>query len=225
MLYRTHAFFPTFVELIKQISVLEPIYDLGTSKRFAKELNLVREYLPKEAYFAGGFRPDNTVNEACDFHCDVQDLNAIGEATVGALICLDVLEHTQDPHTCLRELIRVLKPDGLCLISMPFMVGYHGTWTPTSVSVQNSHASYSDYWRFSHEGMRYALDKVGFTEIKVLPVDGPVTARLRTLQLEPILRAAPLLERFLTRWKPPTCGSYTTRHFALAKKPSIHATE
>lgn len=81
----------------------------------------------------------------------VEDLRALsfGDGSVGTAVCLETLEHCEDPFAAGRELARVTAPEGLCLVSTPFLLGIHGY--P------------QDFWRFTPEGMKVVLG--GFAHV------------------------------------------------------------
>lgn len=63
------------------------------------------------------------------------------------VLCSAVIEHTDDPETLLREIARVLRPDGDLILTAPFLHQIHG----------EPH----DYWRFTAQGVRVLLDRAG----------------------------------------------------------------
>ena len=76
----------------------------------------------------------------------VEDLRALTyeDGSVGTALCLETLEHCEDPFGAGRELARVVRSDGgVCLVSTPMLLGIHGY--P------------EDYWRFTPEGLRVVL--------------------------------------------------------------------
>lgn len=75
----------------------------------------------------------------------VEDLRALtfGDGEVGTALCLDTLEHCEDPPAAGRELARVVGPGGICIVSSVMLFGIHGY--P------------SDYFRFTPAGMRAVL--------------------------------------------------------------------
>jgi SAM-dependent methyltransferase len=76
----------------------------------------------------------------------VEDLRALtlDDGSVGTALCLETLEHCEDPFAAGRELARVVRPeDGVCLVSTPLLLGIHGY--P------------NDYWRFTPEGLKVVL--------------------------------------------------------------------
>jgi SAM-dependent methyltransferase len=57
------------------------------------------------------------------------------------VLCTEVLEHLPDPHRCLEELSRVLRPGGKLILSTPFICWLH----------EQPH----DYLRYTPYGLRY----------------------------------------------------------------------
>lgn len=60
-----------------------------------------------------------------DMVADIEDLAAVGDASVEVVICVEVLEHVRHPHQAIAELFRILKPGGLVVGSVPFILGIH----------------------------------------------------------------------------------------------------
>jgi SAM-dependent methyltransferase len=88
--------------------------------------------------------------------CDAHDLPFVSDSFDG-VIAQAVLEHVIDPHRCVSELFRVLRPSGLVYAETPFM--------------QQVHMGRYDFMRFSHLGHRRLFRD--FDEIKSGPVGGP----------------------------------------------------
>ncbi len=206
---------------MQRVAQHEPVYDLGTSGRFSKEMKFVEGLFEGKAYVAGGYEPDRSIKNPCDIHVDVQDLKNIETSSVGSIISLEVLEHVQRPTDCVNEAFRVLKPGGLCLLSTPFMTSYHGKTkfdASGPVFITNDHASYADYWRFTHEGLWFLFKQAGFSSIEIFPVDGPISARFALLKAEKLLQVIPSFGRLVQKLEKPRLGKLTTRHFVLAVK-------
>lgn len=76
----------------------------------------------------------------------------LGGKRFGTIICLSVLEHCEQPFKMAENITRLLKDDGCVFISAPFSWRFHGY--P------------SDYWRFSHEGIKKLFPKIAFDNSK-----------------------------------------------------------
>jgi hypothetical protein len=89
----------------------------------------------------------------------VEDLRALtfGDGEVGTALCLDTLEHCEDPPQACRELTRVVGDGGICVISSVMLFGIH--------------AYPSDYYRFTPEAFRSLLS--GFDDSWVFGTGDP----------------------------------------------------
>lgn len=70
------------------------------------------------------------------YQVDVENkLFPIPDDSVGAVIFFHTIEHLHDPYLCLREIYRILKPNGLALIATPDWRIYYKTFfsDPTHV--------------------------------------------------------------------------------------------
>jgi SAM-dependent methyltransferase len=75
-----------------------------------------------------------------------------GDAEFDAALANQVLEHVFEPEAFLAEIHRILKPGGKLLLTVPFI------W--------DEHEQPYDYARYSSFGIRYLLEKSGFTVLE-----------------------------------------------------------
>ncbi len=78
-----------------------------------------------------------------DYHYDIHDLKFEDES-FDAVVCWSILEHVPYPQKAIRELHRVLKPDGKIWVQLPFLYPFH--------------EAPKDYWRVSPDGLRVWLE-------------------------------------------------------------------
>ncbi|MPZ57891.1 MAG: methyltransferase domain-containing protein [Rhizobiales bacterium] len=228
MLDTNHPFFPTFERLMGEAATRPPVYDLGTSGRFAKEIGLVRHLFDETTYKAGGFQTDADGGaEACDFQCDLQALTGIADGETGSVVCLSVLEHVADPQRAVNEIARVLRPGGLAIVSVPFFFSYHAKSRRVTNPVydrrahweiDSSHTGYGDFWRMTHEGLALMFARAGFSRVDVYPTEGPLLALLRFSGLYYRICRIRLMVRLLARLDRCRLGGLTTMHFVRAEK-------
>ncbi|WP_373036551.1 class I SAM-dependent methyltransferase [Sulfurimonas sp.] len=87
---------------------------------------------------------------------DVLDL-PFEDESADTIIFTQVLEHVSDPNLALDQITRVLKTDGILVISVPFIF--------------QAHAQPHDYWRFSQRGIKKLLQDRNY-EIKLFHYQG-----------------------------------------------------
>ena len=74
------------------------------------------------------------------------------------VVTFQVLEHIPEPKFFLSEAIRILRPGGKIIITVPFM------W--------HVHEAPYDYFRYTRYGLRYLLTQVGFADIEIIENTG-----------------------------------------------------
>lgn len=78
----------------------------------------------------------------------------IQDGQYDAVMCIEVLEHAQDPGKLVSEIFRVLKHGGKLILTMPW-------------SARRHHIPH-DYQRLSREGLHRLLTSEGFSDIHIL---------------------------------------------------------
>ena len=118
----------------------EPILEIGSYQvEGQSELINLRQLFPGKDYIGVDFRAGPGVD------C-VADVEALPQATgsVGTVIAFSTFEHVRRFWVGFEEVRRVLRPDGVFLVSCPFYFHQHGY--P------------SDYWRFTPEAFELLLE-------------------------------------------------------------------
>ena len=231
MLTPAHPFYPKFREIVALAAARAPVYDLGTSGRFEKELSFVRDLFDERQYFAGGYSADSAVvPPGCDFVCDVHHLDSLVDGTAGAVLSMQVLEHVEEPARAAREMVRVLRDGGIAVIAVPFLTSYHGKrpaprnplfdrGAPRATAT-GAHGEYGDFWRYTHEGLTRLLSEAGFARVDIWPIDGPIICRLELLGLFRFVSRIPPLRALFAKLDRPRLGKATSGHVAIAYKAS-----
>jgi SAM-dependent methyltransferase len=85
----------------------------------------------------------------------------VDDAVADVVLATETLEHVSDTDQFLREAMRVLKPGGTLLITVPFAARWH--FIPV------------DFWRFTPAGLARVFGKNGFENIEVYGRGNAVT--------------------------------------------------
>ncbi len=72
------------------------------------------------------------------FQADLQDMNMVADETYDIIVCSHVLEHVENDAKAMRELYRILKPDGVCLVLVPLIVGKQDTEEKWGCSIEEN---------------------------------------------------------------------------------------
>lgn len=139
---------------------------LGEQQKHMK--GLVLDIGGKRANPRGSFRPPSTkatmwqyVNmdhtTKPDYLCSADEI-PLPSASVDCILMCEVLEHLDDPISALRETVRLLKPHGTLLASMPFLV-------PT-------HPDPDDFQRWTKSKLEKEISNCGLVDINIVPMGG-----------------------------------------------------
>ncbi len=132
----------------KTLPVVEPIYEFGALRvPGQEEIADLRPLFPGRAYIGTDFREGLGVDKVVDLH-NIK----LPKRSVGTAIMLETLEHVEYPRKALENLHRVLKNDGILIISslMNFPI----------------HNYPYDYWRFTPEGFKSLLKGFAFSFVE-----------------------------------------------------------
>lgn len=117
-----------------------PVLEIGSYQVAGQEaVGDLRPFFRGKAYVGVDARPGPGV----DLVADVEALPQ-ADASVGTVIAMNTFEHVPRFWRGFDEIYRVLRPDGIVLVSCPFY--FH------------VHAFPSDYWRFTPEALNLLLE-------------------------------------------------------------------
>ncbi|MFN8125133.1 MAG: methyltransferase domain-containing protein [Candidatus Nanopelagicales bacterium] len=148
-----------FAQICAEVLPLpEPVFEFGSFLVEDQPVEAdLRSMFAGREFVGADMRPGPGVDRILDLHA--LDLPA---GSVGTALLFDTLEHVERPWIAVAELHRVLAPDGVLVLTVPFNFAIH--------------AHPDDYWRFTPAGVTSLLRP--FAETYVRPVglaDDPVT--------------------------------------------------
>jgi hypothetical protein len=137
-----------YVQSISQ-QLAGPFLEIG-SKNYGSTQDL-RSLFQKQGEYTGIDMADgNGVDVVLDMTADFESIDeALNGQRFGTIFCFSVLEHCAQPFHMAENLSRLLTPNGKLCVSVPFAWQFHGY--P------------SDYWRFTHEGVKQLFSDLDFT--------------------------------------------------------------
>ena len=121
------------------------IYDSNSIKilDIAPQIHLgTKEFFIKSNIYTA----DIDQNSGADFIIDIckNNKDIIESDYFDLVVCTEVLEHTLNPFSAISEIHRILKPEGILLMSTPFNFRIHGPLP--------------DCWRFTEHGIKSLLN-------------------------------------------------------------------
>jgi SAM-dependent methyltransferase len=105
------------------------------------EPNYYQPLFPGRRYVKQDFQ--NYDPPCIDIICDVSSMKPIPDESFGLVLNLEALEHIAHPQKAIDEIYRVLRPEGLLIL--------------TTVMHFRIHPSPKDYWRFTPDGIELLL--------------------------------------------------------------------
>ncbi len=115
------------------------LLDVGCGRKPYRRLFQASEYVGLEID-----TPENRAHKQADYYYDGRDF-PFPDRCFDGVICNQVLEHVFDPDRFLGEIARVLRPNGMLLLTVPF--------------VWDEHEQPWDYARYSSYGLKSLLER------------------------------------------------------------------
>ena len=146
-------------DLADAVELPDPIVEFGSLQVEAYQQGDLRGLFAGRPYTGTDMRPGPGVDR-------VEDLRLLrfGDGEIGTALCLDTLEHCEDPVQACRELARVTADGGVCAISSVMLFGIH--------------AYPNDYFRFTPEAFRSMLG--AFDDVQAIGI-GPRGAPMQVI--------------------------------------------
>jgi len=190
-LARRAEFTSFFATLLDQVAVLKPagrLLDVGCGP------GLLLEEALRRGYEVGGcdvsaWAVDYARQRGLDARAGLLESLAYPAASVDIALANHTLEHVPDPLPFLREMGRILKPDGLLVIGVPNFGSLM-----SSLMRERWHALLPDqhYWHFTPATLARMLRAAGFAPRQILTqtANHRHASRARALALNAIVAAA-----------------------------------
>ena len=107
------------------------------------EPNYYQSLFPGKRYVKQDFQDFDP--PCIDIICDICDMNPIPDESIGLVLNLESLEHISNPQKAIDEIHRILRPNGLLIL--------------TTVMHFKIHRYPKDYWRFTPHGIELLLSR------------------------------------------------------------------
>jgi SAM-dependent methyltransferase len=125
-----------------------------------------RKYFPNSIYQTMDIEP----NISATYHGSICNRNDfLSDNEFNYVLLIEVLEHVWNPFDAINEIKRILKPDGLVIVTVPFNFQHHSP----------------DFWRFTSDGLRHlfkdfdsiVIDQLPCQDRPLMPIQYTLTAR------------------------------------------------
>ena len=138
--------------IIKNISKDDDVLDIGKAMREKFDYLVCKSIETLDVNDYGDY-PD-IVFDLCS-----QEITSL-ENKYDKIVCIAILEHVYNPFDAVKNLFKMLKPNGVVFGYVPYLYHYHA---PKDLQFQ-------DYFRFSKDALAYLFKD--FSEIELFPVRG-----------------------------------------------------
>lgn len=136
-----------------RLKIQGAVLDFGCgSKPYIDEFAHCDSYLGVDLEISG----HDHVNSQVDYYYDGESLPWPNE-TFDSVVSFEVLEHLPDPFKSVREIRRVLKPNGILLVTIPFLYG--------------EHEIPFDFQRWTSFGIKKFFEDLDFDEIEIVKIN------------------------------------------------------
>jgi len=126
----------------------EPCLEVGSRYGLTQR---IRDLFPQSDYVGLDMEDGPGVDVVADLTEDFIHVDRVlAGRRFNSVFCLSVLEHCKNPFLMCENITRLLNKNGVVYVSVPFSWKFHGY--P------------SDYWRFTHEGVRVLFPDLEFDD-------------------------------------------------------------
>ena len=132
----------------------------GKQNESDKEGNLYRAYFPHTEYFT--LDKNRYEDHPCHFNIGLEDLSSITDHKFDLILIMSVLEHVEKPWEIFSQLRKIMSDNAYLFISVPFFYPLH----------KDELSRFSDYWRFTDDGIRILC--AGFEELWIKSLDSVI---------------------------------------------------
>ena len=142
--------------IIKDIFEADEVLDIGKAMRDKFKLIKCKKIETLDVNDFGDY-PD-IVLDICSENIELL------ENKYDKIICLSILEHVYNPFDAVKNLMKMLKPNGVVFGYVPYLYHYHA---PNDLQFQ-------DYFRFSKDSLAYLFKD--FNDVELFPVRGRISS-------------------------------------------------
>lgn len=117
-----------------------------------------KDFLPFiEKYYGVEYSPKSGYRgNRADVAGDASEMPFANES-IDTILCTEVMEHVMNPEKVMTEFARVLKPEGVIIITVPFFYPIHDAF---------------DFFRYAHDGIAVMMKRQGLEIEEVVPLSG-----------------------------------------------------
>lgn len=128
-------------------------------------MNYIKSRLPMSTIIT-----NDKFEESCDYNYDIEDMAGFEDNSFDLIICSHILEHVGSDVNALKEMYRVIRPEGVIVVIVPIMLEGDVIEEDNTLTIEENWRRFGDATHvraYSKDGMFSRIKGLGYEVLKI----------------------------------------------------------